>query len=350
MLKWLRGFLAGLFVVIVLVGVASGAWLYSMVKTPTQNTETVTIDIARGSSFKSVVRQLADLDIYPHSEFLWYWARWQQQTAVRAGEFAIAPQQSINDLLVLLNSDQVVQHQITFIEGWGLRQWRDALADKPQLFQQLTELNDAQLAQRLGIPTDHPEGWFYPDTYAFARASSDLELLARAHQRMLERLELLWDQRSLDAVVQTPYEALILASIIEAETGADWERGDISGVFSRRLQRGMRLQADPTVIYGMGEAFTGRLLRQHLQEPTPWNTYTQFGLPKTPIAMPATASIKAALNPTPGAALYFVARGDGTHHFSITLAEHNAAVALYQRQRRDDYRSYPPPALPEVMP
>jgi UPF0755 protein len=163
-------------------------------------------------------------------------------------------------------------------------------------------------------------------------------------------LESQWEARSEAAVVKTPYEALILASIIEAETGAGWERGEISGVFSRRLQLGMRLQADPTVIYGLGDAFTGRLFRSHLQEPTPWNTYTQFGLPLTPIAMPATASIRAALNPEPGDTLYFVARGDGTHYFSRTLAEHNAAVARYQRQRREDYRSSPPLLPPEVTP
>lgn len=350
MLKWLRGFLAGLFAIIVLISVAGGGWLYALLKTPTQNTETVVVDIERGSSFKTVVRQLADLEVYPHSEFLWYWARLHQQTAVRAGEYAIAPNLSVEDLLALLNSDTVVQHRLTFIEGWTFRQWRDALAREHRLIQHLPELTDSELAHHLGLPTGYPEGWFYPDTYAFARSSTDLDLLARAHQKMLEQLDSLWTQRSPDAMVKTPYEALILASIIEAETGADWERGEIAGVFSRRLQLGMRLQADPTVIYGMGDTFTGRLLRRDLQAPTPWNTYTRSGLPKTPIAMPGTASIRAALNPAPGDALYFVARGDGTHHFSATLAEHNAAVARYQRQRREDYRSFPPPTPPEVTP
>lgn len=350
MLKWLRGFLAGLLALTMLLAIAVGAWVYSMAHTPTQNTKTLILEIEQGASFRSVVRQLADLDIYPHTDFLWYWARLRDQTAVRAGEYAIAPNLSVADLLALLNSDQVVQHRITFIEGWTLRQWRDHLAQDDRLVQQLPELDDAAVAQVLAMPTESPEGWLYPETYAFVRGSSDLDLLRRAHRRMMTILDAEWSLRSEAAVVSTPYEALILASIIEAETGADWERGEISGVFSRRLQLGMRLQADPTVIYGMGDAFTGRLLRSHLQAPTPWNTYTQFGLPLTPIAMPGRASIHAALNPEPGDTLYFVARGDGTHHFSSTLAEHNAAVTRYQRQRREDYRSSPPPLPPEVTP
>ena len=350
MFRWLRGFLAGIFVLLLLFGVGLGAWVYSLLQTPTQNSERVVIDIAPGSSFRSVVRQLSEQAIYPHPDFLWYWARLQDQTSVRAGEYAVSPHMSISDLLTLLNSDQVVQHTITFIEGWTLHQWRQHLAQEAKLIQRLPELDDVALAQYLGLPTEHPEGWFYPDTYAFVRGSSDLDLLVRAHRRMLNQLSLHWEQRSDDAVVQTPYEALILASIIEAETGADWERTEISGVFSRRLLLGMRLQADPTVIYGMGDTFTGRLLRRHLQEPTPWNTYTNFGLPKTPIAMPGSASIRAALNPKPGETLYFVARGDGTHHFSVTLSEHNAAVTRYQRQRREDYRSFPPATPPERTP
>lgn len=350
MLKWLRGFLAGIFAITLFAAIAVGAWVYALAQTPTQNSATVVLQIAPGSSFRSVVRQLAQSDVYPHADFLWYWARWQNLTSVRAGEYAIPPNLSIGELLTLLNSDQVVQHRITMLEGWTLRQWRAHLAQETRLLQRLPDFDDTALARYLGLPTDHPEGWFYPDTYAFVRGSSDLELLARAHRRMLSQLATEWENRSADAVVQSPYEALILASIIEAETGADWERSEISGVFSRRLELGMRLQADPTVIYGMGDAFTGRLLRRHLQEPSPWNTYTNFGLPKTPIAMPGTASIRAALNPEPGNTLYFVARGDGTHHFSVTLAEHNAAVARYQRQRREDYRSFPPPTPPEASP
>jgi UPF0755 protein len=217
------------------------------------------------------------------------------------------------------------------VEGWNFRQFRAALAREESLKPDTKALADADLMKLLGREGQHPEGRFYPDTYTYAKGSSDIAVFRRALRAMDKRLAAAWEQRTPQAAVKTPEQALILASIVEKETGKAADRTLVSAVFNNRLRVGMPLQTDPTVIYGMGAAFNGNLRRVDLQTDTPWNTYTRAGLPPTPIAMPGKASLLAAVQPAPGKALYFVAKGDGSSHFSETLDEHNRAVNKYQR-------------------
>lgn len=330
---------------ILLFAGASG-WLYSLYKTPTMNLEPVVFDVPRGSGVRSVAGWLAEQGIYPHADFLYGYARLTEQTALRAGEYEIPPQATVPEVLSLLQSGRTLQYQITFIEGWRFRDWRVALTEHELIEQTITELSDEAVAQALALDAEIPEGMLYPDTYFFSRGATDLSILEQARDKMARVLAEEWENRSAEAVVKTPYEALILASIVEKETGAPWERGEISGVFTRRLQRNMRLETDPTVIYGLGEDFRGNITRRHLNTTTPYNTYRVGGFPPTPIAMPGTDSIRAALNPEPGTSLFFVARGDGTHEFNDTYADHQAAVRRFQLRRAEDYRSSPPSQPP----
>ena len=229
------------------------------------------------------------------------------------------------------------------VKGWNFRQVRAALAKHEKLEQTLTGLSDTQVMEKLGHPGVFPEGRFFPDTYRFVRGMSDAELLEKAYDRLDDVLAKEWSKRAADVPYTDPYQALIMASLVEKETGVPQERGQIAGVFVRRMQIGMLLQTDPTVIYGLGERYTGKLTRAHLKEPTPYNTYVNAGLPPTPIAMVGREAIHAALNPVPGKSLYFVARGDGSHVFSDDLDAHNSAVREFQLKRRADYRSSPAP-------
>lgn len=349
-MKKIKRFLALLSILFVLTCAGVGGWLYSQYMTPTQNQAGQIVEIPRGASFRAVTRLLEEQNIYPHADFLFYWARITEQTGVRHGEYEIPAGLTVPELLTLLTSGQTVQHRVTFAEGWRMDQWRDTLAGLDNIEHTITDMTDQQLAQALELDHDLPEGLLYPETYSYTRGSTDLSILRQARDRMRRILEREWENRSDDIAVETLYEALILASIIERETGATWERADIAGVFTRRLQVGMRLQTDPTVIYGLGDAYDGVIRRSHLDTWTPYNTYRIDGLPPTPIAMPGTDAIRAALHPADGDALYFVARGDGTHHFSATLREHNNAVRRYQLQRAEDYRSTPPPLPPGAMP
>ncbi len=221
---------------------------------------------------------------------------------------------------------------LTLVEGWNFRQLREALARAPQLRQETTGLPDQAIMEKLGRPKQHPEGRFFPDTYSYAKGSSDLKLLALAMRTMDRHLQAAWQHRASDSPLQTPEQALILASIVEKETGRGSDRPLIAGVFSNRLRVGMMLQTDPTVIYGMGERFDGNLRKKDLQTDTPWNTYTRSGLPPTPIAMPGRDSLLAAVAPASTQALYFVARGDGSSQFSSNLDDHNRAVNKFQRK------------------
>ena len=220
-----------------------------------------------------------------------------------------------------------------FIEGWTFAQLRGALDGNGALKHETAGWSDAQILQRLGIEKTSPEGLFFPDTYLFAMASSDLALLKQAYARMQTKLQVLWEGRASGLPLKSPYEALIFASIVEKETGRSDEREMVAAVFINRLKRGMRLQTDPTVIYGLGSVYDGNLRRRDLLTDTVYNTYTRYGLPPTPIAMPGEASIKAALNPAQNSALYFVARGDGSHQFSSNLVDHNRAVNKFQLHR-----------------
>ncbi|MCL7461621.1 endolytic transglycosylase MltG [Pseudomonas sp. NW5] len=277
-----------------------------------------------------------------------YWRFALDSPALHTGEYRLSPGLRATDLLSLWQRGEVVQYSLTLIEGWNFRQLRAALEAEPRLEQTLSGLDDAALMARLGLEGEHPEGRFFPDTYRFAPGMRDIDLLQLARERLDQVLEDEWAQRVEGLPYRTPYEALIMASLIEKETGVAYERAQIAGVFLRRLRLGMLLQTDPAVIYGMGERFQGKLTRADLRTPTPYNTYTNPGLPPTPIALVGREAIHAALNPADGDTLYFVARGDGSHVFSRTLDEHNRAVRAYQLKRRADYRSSPPPSVQEA--
>jgi len=241
--------------------------------------------------------------------------------------------EKISRLLDKIVSGEFAQSELRFIEGWTFRQIRSVLDQHPAVKHDSAGLSDAQIPERLGIEEKSPEGVFFPDTYYFAAGTSDLTILRQAYLRMRTKLEALWEQRARGLPVANAYEALILASIVEKETGRADERGMVAVVFVNRLKRGMRLQTDPSVIYGLGASFDGNLRRRDLETDQSYNTYTRYGLPPTPIAMPGEASIQATLNPANSPVLYFVARGDGSHEFSSTLTEHNRAVNKYQRSQ-----------------
>ena len=263
---------------------------------------------------------------------------------IKAGLYDFQEAPTLKGLLDRLTRGDAAQREFALIEGWNFRQVRQALARQSELKSLTAELTDQQILQAIGAPHTHPEGLFAPDTYAWVKGSSDLDLLRRAYRQQLKRLEQAWAQRRPapdGPALDSPYQALILASIIEKETGKASDRGRIAGVFANRLRIGMRLQSDPTTIYGLGEGFDGNLRKRDLQSDTPWNTYTRAGLPPTPIAMPGRAALRAALAPEQTTALYFVARGDGSSEFSSDLDAHNRAVARYQKARKPSSSSTP---------
>ena len=272
-----------------------------------------------------------------------YWRFNLPGQALHSGEYRLTPQQSARDLLELWRRGEVVQYSLTLVEGWSFRQVRAALVRQEKLEQRLADLDDKALMDRLGLAGVSPEGRFFPDTYRYVRGMSDQDLLKQASARLDQVLDEEWARRADGLPYRKPYDALIMASMVEKETGVAEERGQIAGVFVRRLRSGMRLQTDPTVIFGLGERYNGNLNRAHLQQPTPYNTYVIDGMPPTPIALAGREAIHAALNPVAGKSLYFVARGDGSHVFSETLEQHNRAVREYQLKRRADYRSSPAP-------
>jgi UPF0755 protein len=252
---------------------------------------------------------------------------------LQAGEYRLAAGMTPQTLLQLLADGKVIQHAITLVEGQTFRETLRRIQAHPLIEVTLQGVDDAEIMSRLGHPGVHPEGRFLPDTYHFTRGTTDLAILRRAFDAMSHYLESAWREREANLPLQTADEALVLASIVEKETGRAEERPVIAGVFIRRLQRGMRLQTDPTVIYGLGEQFDGNLRRSDLERDTPYNSYTREGLPPTPIAMPGAAAISAVLHPVAGDSLFFVSRGDGSHYFSATLEEHNQAVDKYQRKK-----------------
>ena len=291
--------------------------------------------IKTGSSLKSAAAQMAHAGVLRHpSLFVLLGRLLGKATNLKAGFYEFDQPVSPLELLRKITQGDYSLVSITLVEGWTFRQMRKALAAEPGIKQETQNLPDTEVAQRLGIEQTSPEGWFFPDTYYFSHGTSDLRILGRAHGLMKNHLAAQWERRAENLPLATPYEALILASIIEKETGRADERPLIAAVFVNRLRMGMRLQTDPTVIYGLGEAFDGNLRRSDLLADTAWNTYTRNGLPPTPIAMPGLASLAAALSPAPSDVLYFVAKGDGSHQFSRTLGEHDRAVTKYQKSGR----------------
>lgn len=304
--------------------------------------EGIQLMVGPGEPLRAVVESLHSDQVVPYPNLVILYARWTgADQKIKHGEYLLPPHSTARSLLELLQSGEVIQYQVTLQEGITLAQALVILGSQNALEQILEGPDDARIHE-LVEPYEHPEGLFFPDTYHYTRGTSDWEVLQRAHLMMLEALDREWQQRAPELPYENAYDALIMASIIERETGLPEEREEIAGVFVRRLQLGMRLQTDPTVIYGLGDEFDGNLRRPHLADDSnPYNTYRQAGLPPTPISLPGRAAIHAALHPAEGSALFFVARGDGGHVFSATLAEHESAVRKYQLSRREDYRSSP---------
>ena len=312
----------------------SNNWLRAPIAGLQQKT---TFEVPRGASTRSVASTLHARGLLDQPQIWVVWSRLtRSDSALKAGEYELQPGLTPRGLLALLSSGQVLLHSITFIEGSTFADVRNALVASDAVNNENVNRSDADIMRALGEPEVHPEGQFFPDTYRFPRGTTDLELLAIAHRRLQDELNKAWAQRAADLPLASAYEALTLASIVEKETALERERAQIAGVFVERLRRGMRLQTDPTVIYGMGVSYDGNIRRADLSRDTPYNTYTRPGLPPTPIAMPSLESLHAAVQPDVSGALFFVATGagDGSHYFSKTLAEHNLAVRRYLRELR----------------
>jgi UPF0755 protein len=309
------------------------------------------LDVPAGSSPTGVLNRLQADGVIKDAFWLrLYWRFNLQGQSLHSGEYRMVPGMNAESLLDLWQKGEVVQYSVTLVEGWTFRQVRAALARQVKLEQTASELSDTELMAKLGHPDVFPEGRFFPDTYRYVRGMTDVELLKQAYNRLDEVLQEEWEKRAADVPYTDAYQALIMASLVEKETGVPQERGQIAGVFVRRLQQGMLLQTDPTVIYGLGDRYNGKITRALLKEPTPYNTYVISGLPPTPISMVGREAIHAAMHPVAGNSLYFVARGDGSHVFSADLDAHNAAVKEFQLKRRADYRSSPAPVVAPAAP
>lgn len=292
--------------------------------------ELVDLQVPAGASARAVADGVKNAGVDVSSDGLFYWFRLSGKSRqIRAGSYELQKGLSPYALLDKLVKGDVALRRVTLVEGWNIRQVRQALQQAPDLVAQTQGMTDSQLMTALGLGGLHPEGQFFPDTYTYPKRSTDLELLARAQKAMEKQLAEAWAARDPAGVLQSPQDALILASIIEKETGRADDRDMISSVFHNRLRLGMPLQTDPTVIYGIGPSFDGNIRKADLLKDTPYNTYTRMGLPPTPIAMPGRAALQAALHPARSTALYFVARGDGSSQFSDTLDAHNRAVSRY---------------------
>ena len=325
----MRRFFLLLLLVTGLLGGAAGWWLS---QTLTLSADSVDLSIELGTSARGVAQAVADAGVQVNPELLYWWFRLSGHSRqIKAGSYEIGRGATPRSLLRKLVRGEEALRAVTLVEGWNFRQVREALFKAEQLKSETQGLADELIMEKLGRPGLHPEGRFFPDTYTYAKGSSDLAVLKRAMRALDKKLNAAWSQRAPDSPLTTPDEALILASIVEKETGRASDRALIASVFANRLRIGMMLQTDPTVIYGLGAQFDGNLRKRDLQTDTPWNTYTRAGLPPTPIAMPGKAALLAVVQPAPTKALYFVARGDGTSQFSATLEEHNRAVNKYQR-------------------
>lgn len=348
--------LGWLFVLTALVAGAGGYWLLarylSFADTPIAGIEAGdSVVIERGDSFVTVLGKLYQAGAPSGQELEWQALSRQLGVANRlhVGEYALEPGITPRGLLLRMREGRVVGHRFTIVEGWNIRELRAALARATPLAQDTAAMDDAALMQAVGAPSQHPEGRFLPETYVYTKGDSDLDVLKRAHAAMAQALGAAWSARAQDVPLKSADEALVLASIVEKETGVASERAQIAGVFARRLKAGMRLQTDPTVIYGMGANYRGNIRRADLTTDTPYNTYTRDGLPPTPIAMPGADALKAATQPAAGDTLYFVAVGDGSgrHVFTRTLEEHGAAVRDYlQRYRQRNAAPAATPASP----
>lgn len=291
-----------------------------------------TVNVPPGTHLRSLSAMLEREGVIGNAQVFWLLGRTLGRgSTLKAGVYVLDKPLTPLELLAKIERGEIYQATVRFIEGWNWQDVRAALGGQPLLINESAGMSNADLLRAIGAEETHPEGLLFPDTYFYAPHTSDISVLRRAYQRQHQKLMAAWYKRALGLPYSRPYEALIMASIVEKETGAAFERPQIAGVFLNRLKLGMRLQTDPTVIYGLGKGFDGNLRKVDLLTDTPYNTYTRTGLPPTPIAMPSEAAIQAALNPAKTDALYFVSRGDGTHVFSSNLDAHNKAVNRYQR-------------------
>ncbi len=339
-LKYLisRGIIMGLLIFFLFSAGGMGLEFSRFLKTPlTIAEEELYFEVEPGMSIERVSRNLAEAGILKDPQyFRWYGRFTGQARNIKVGEYRLTPDMTPQDLLNVITRGRVVQYSFALIEGWTFKELMRRIEASPHLEQTLKGKTPEEIMAAIGYEGKPYEGYFLPDTYLFPRNYSDADLLKRSYEAMQVVLENAYQNRDPDLPIKTPHELLTLASIIEKETGIAEERPEIAGVFTRRLQKGMRLQTDPTVIYGMGDRYKGEIYRSDLQRDTPYNTYTRAGLPPGPIAMPSIAAIYAAASPAAGTSLYFVAKGDGTgrHTFSDTLEEHNRAVQIYRQKIR----------------
>ena len=323
------------FIVAIIAAISGAAWLYYYAKTPLKlSPQAQEISIKPNSSLKSIVNQLVAQEVISQAlPFQLLVRLLGKQTYLQAGDYTLNKNVTPYQLILSLNHGKSTQGSITFIEGKTFKQMRAKLAKNDAVKHTINNLTDAEIMREMGVDK-HPEGLFFPDTFYFDRNTTDISLLKKSYGIMQDKLEAAWSSRASGLPYKNSYQALIMASIIEKETGKASERPMIAGVFLNRLRIGMRLQTDPTVIYGMGDNYAGNIRRKDLTTDTAYNTYTRDGLPPTPIAMPGAASINAALHPETTKALYFVGKGDGSHAFSNSLVEHNRAVVKYQLKRK----------------
>ena len=307
------------------------AFVWLQLNSPHNPTSTIIFEIQPGASLNQISARLDESGLLAYPGMFTLWARISGVAdQLKAGEYEIANSLTPRQLLDELVSGNIKQYQLTLVEGWTTQEALNAIWSSPGIEKKIDSLSMSELANFLDLDFEHAEGLFFPDTYNYTKGTTDADILLRAHQRLLEILATVWEDRVGALPLETPYAALILASIIEKESSQQSERGDIAGVFIRRLEQRMRLQSDPTIIYGLRERFDGNLTRANIDEQTAYNTYRINGLPPTPIALPGRASIEASVNPTASDYLYFVATGDGSHYFSSTLEEHNEAVQRFQ--------------------
>jgi UPF0755 protein len=326
LLRWLL-----LLIVMAAVGIAAATWWWLQNPLPLA-ADAVEVSIAPGTSPRSVADKWTQAGVQTRPEFLWLFFRLSGKAPqMRAGNYSIERGITPPQLLERMLKGESLMEVVRITEGWTFKQMRDALAQAPSLKATTKDMSDEQIMAALGVPNVPAEGRFFPDTYHYSRGATDMSVLRSAQQMLQKKLEAAWAERAKDVPLKSIDEALILASIVEKETGTEADRAKVSSVFNNRLRIGMPLQTDPTVIYGLGASFDGNLRKKDLQTDTPYNTYTRKGLPPTPIALPGGNSIKAALQPAPSKALYFVARGDGSSVFSDNLNDHNRAVNQFQR-------------------
>jgi UPF0755 protein len=332
-----------LLVVLVLVAIAAAAGyalLRQQFQAPGPAAASVQLKVAAGESTRAVLARLADLGALDHPREVELYLRLHRRIPrIEIGTYQVPPHASPADIVLMLEQGRVVLDQLTVVEGARFADFRRELDAQPDIAHTLRGKSDSQVMAALGHAGESPEGRFFPDSYRFAPGTADVTILSMAYDRMAAVLDKVWQQRSAGLPFDTPYQALILASIIEKETGVADERGRIAGVFVNRLRRGMRLQSDPTVIYGLGNQYDGKIHTRDLTTDTPYNSYTRSGLPPTPISLPGLESLLAAVHPDPTDELYFVATGQGGHHFSRTLAEHDAELRVYLARLRQQQQA-----------